>query len=95
MVVMDKQDYTDKALTLLADTSTYSTINKDPTTRLENKFINTLRDIKQTGGLNDSTYWKVCPTSTVPPKFYCLPKIHKVGTPLRPIMSSRVPLQMG
>ena len=32
MVVMDKQDYTDKALSLLADTSTYWIINKDPTT---------------------------------------------------------------
>ena len=53
MVVMDKNDYTDKALTLLIDNRTYSTINKDPTSRLKNKLINTLRDVKQTGGLSD------------------------------------------
>ena len=28
------------------------------------------------------------PTGTGPPKFYGLPKIHKPGTPLRPIVSS-------
>ena len=89
MVVTDKQDYTDKPLTLLTDTSTYRIINKDPTTRLKNKLTNTLRVIKQTGGLSDSTYRKVYPTSAVPPKFYGLPKIHKVGIPLRPTVSSR------
>ena len=29
------------------------------------------------------------PTRCVPPKFYGLPKIHKTGNPLRPIVSSR------
>ena len=29
------------------------------------------------------------PTGCVPPKFYGLPKIHKTGNPLRPIVSSR------
>ena len=31
----------------------------------------------------------VAPTGAVPPKYYGLPKIHKQGTPLRPIISSR------
>ena len=35
MVVVDKEDYADKVLFLLADTSTYSIINKDPTTNLK------------------------------------------------------------
>ena len=34
-------------------------------------------------------YKQLYPTSAVPPKFYGLPKIHKAGTPLRPIVSSR------
>ena len=29
------------------------------------------------------------PTGCVPPKFYGLPKIHKTGNPLRPMISSR------
>ena len=80
MVIMDKQEYTDKAIWLLSDTNTYRTILKDPTNKLKNKLIAILKDIKQTHGLKDSTYYKVYPTSAVPPNFYGLPKIHKVGT---------------
>ena len=52
MVVMERWDYMDKALSLLSDTTTYITIPKDPTTRLRNSLINKLKDIKQQGGLN-------------------------------------------
>ena len=41
MLVMDKEDYTDKALFLLTDTSTYRIISKDPTTELKNKLTQT------------------------------------------------------
>ena len=34
-------------------------------------------------------YRTMYPTSCTAPKFYGLPKIHKTGTPLRPIVSSR------
>ena len=61
VVVMNKQDYTDKALSLLSDTNTYNMINKDPTTRLRNTLITKFKDIKQKGGLSDTTYRKVCP----------------------------------
>ena len=79
MVVMDKQDYMDKALGLLSDTSTYKSIHKDPTTRHRNSLITKPKDIKQQGGLSDVTYKKVYPTCMVPPKFYGIPKIHKTG----------------
>ena len=95
MVVMDRQDYKDKAFSLLYDTNTCRTINKDPTTKLRNQLINTLKGIKQTGGLNDSIYKKVYSTSAVAPKFYGIPKIHKVGTPFRPIVSSRGSITYG
>ena len=74
---------------LLGDSSTYRTILKDPTNKLKNKLIGMLKDIKQTDGLKDSTYCKLYPTSAVPAKFCGLPKIHKVGTSLRPMVSSR------
>ena len=69
MVIMDKKEYTDKAIGLLSDTNTYRTIPKDPT----NKLIGILKDIKQTDGLKDSTYCKMCHTSAVPQKLYDLP----------------------
>ena len=69
---------------LLADTNTCRILNKDPTIKLKNKCIQTLKDIKQSGGLSYQKYKKLYPTSAVPPKFYGLPKTHKVGTPLDP-----------
>ena len=81
MVIMDKQQYTDKATALLQDTNTYRTIPKDPTNKLRNKLIGILRDIKQTGGLKDTMYHKVYSTSAVPPKILWPSQIHKVATP--------------
>ena len=46
MVVMDQQDYTNKAQALLLDTNTCKILSKDPTGRLKNKLIQTLKDIK-------------------------------------------------
>ena len=89
MVIMDQQDYTNKALTLLQDTNTYKVLTKDPTSQLKNKLISLLKDIKHTGGLSTNKYKQLYPTSAVPPKCYGLPKIHKTGTPHRPIVSSR------
>ena len=39
--------------------------------------------------MNEDTYRKMYPTGAGIPKFYGLPKIHKAGVPLRPIVSSR------
>ena len=84
---MDRHDNLSKDQDLLADKGTYKPISGDPTTRLKNKLIPTLRNIKRHGGLNDYNYRRLYPTSAVPPKFYGLPKIHNVA-PLRLILSS-------
>ena len=95
MVIMDQQDYNNKAQALLQDTNTYKVLPKDPTPQLKNKLITLLKSIKQTGGLITQKYKQLYPTSAVPPKFYGLPKIHKTGTPLRPIVSSRGSITYG
>ena len=95
MVIMDQQDYTHKAQTLLQDTGTYKVLPKDATSQLKSKLTSLLKDIKQTGGLSTHKYKELYPTSAVPPKFYDLPKIHKTGTHLRPIVSSRGSITYG
>ena len=87
MVVMDKQDYINKAHQLL-NQNTYKVISKDPTNTIKNKLINILKGIKTKTGLGINTFKSMYPTGCVPPKFYGLPKIHKPDTPLRPIVSS-------
>ena len=95
MVIMDQQDYNNKAQALLQDTNTYRVLSKDPTSQLKNKLITLLKNIKLSGGLSTQKYKQLYPTSAVPPKFYGLPKTHKTGIPLRPIVSSRGSITYG
>ena len=87
LVVIDKADYIKKAEELLKE-ETYRKIPEDPTVKQKNKLINILRNIKTEGGLNEESYRRLYPTGAGSPKFYGLPKIHKPGIPLRPIISS-------
>ena len=88
MVVMDREDYEKKSEELLSQ-STYRVLLSDPTTKWKNKLIAILKTIKSEGGINDNTYKGLDPTGASTPKYYGLPKVHKEGVPLRPIISSR------
>ena len=87
MVIMDREDYINKANSLL-NQNTYRSISRDPTNSIKNKLISILKRVKNQTGLYSNTYKSMYPTGCVPPKFYGLPKIHKPDTPLRPIVSS-------
>ena len=87
MVVMDRDDYNSKAEDLLHQ-QIYRLIPSDPTNKLKNRLITLLKKIKTEGGLSEATYKRLYPTGAGSPKFYGLPKVHKQGTPLRPIVSS-------
>ena len=89
VVIMDTSDYKSKAKTLLNDVKTYKTLKKDPTTKYSNTLVTKLQELKNEGALDDITYKRLYPTSAVIPKFYGLPKVHKTGAPLRPIVASR------
>ena len=87
LVVLDQEDYTAKSEELL-NQSNYRILKTDPTTKHKNKLINLLKSIKAEGGIDDNIYRRLHPTGAVPPKYYGLPKVHKPGMPLRPIISS-------
>ena len=87
MVIMDRQDYINKA-NMLLNQNTYRSIPQDPTNTIKNKLINILKRAKNQTGLSNLTYKAMYPTGCVPPKVYGLPKIQKPDTPLRPILSS-------
>ena len=76
-----------EALHLLQQ-SNYKSITTDPTAKHKNKLITLLKTIKSQSGMNDNLYKKLYPTGASSPKFYALPKVHKDGIPLRPIVSS-------
>ena len=47
-----------------------------------------LKSIKAEGDISEAVYKRLYPTGAGSPKFYGLPKIHKEGMALRPIVSS-------
>ena len=94
MIVLDRDDYIRKAESLLTQPA-YKTIDRDPTSNIKVKLITTLRKIKKDTNLDEGTYKTVYSTGCVPPKLYGLPKIHKNGNPLRPIIWSRGSVNYG
>ena len=87
MVIMDRQDYINKYNNLL-NQPTYRAISQDPTNTIKNKLINILEKVKNQTDLDSVIYKLRYTKGCVSPKFYGLPKIHKLDTPLRPIVSS-------
>ena len=67
IVIMDKEEYNEKAKALLEDQGTYKALKSDPTNRMKTKLISLLKKIKSEGGINDTQYKKMYPTGAVPP----------------------------
>ena len=66
MVIMDRQDYINKANKLL-NQSTYRSISMDPTNTIKNKLISILKRVKNQTGLDSLTYKSIYPTGCVTP----------------------------
>ena len=61
MVVMDRDDYNNKAEELLNQPA-YRPIPSDPTSRLKTRLISLLKQIQTEGGMNEATYKRLYPT---------------------------------
>ena len=83
VVAMDREDYIQKALSLLTQPG-YKTIDRDPTNKIKAKLITMLRKIKRDTNLDEGTYKTMYPTGWVSHKVYGVLKIHKTGNPFRP-----------
>ena len=55
MVIMDSQDYINKANSLL-NQNTYRSLARDPTNTIKNQLISILKRIKNQTGLDSNTY---------------------------------------
>ena len=88
IVVMDRNEYERKMLEKLGDDTTYKEIDQDPTMEIQGKLVEQLKQMKETGELNEVEYRKLYPNQTQVPRIYGQPKIHKEGYPLREIVDA-------
>ena len=79
--------YDEKASSLLSDRKTYSILISDPTSKTQRKLNKMLLDSRKADKISESTYKMLYSSDGLCPRFYGLPKIHKSGIPLRPIVS--------
>ena len=86
-VVLDKVDYDSKIEEHLNDEATYKKLNRNTTQSLKNKINSTLKKLKDKDSFDRETYQTLYCSTAVTPTFSGLIKIHKVGEPIRPIVS--------
>ena len=90
VVIMDKADYNRKVNEILKDHSKFKLLTSEVFThilKLEDKLNRLLRSIKDKV-LDKQTYDWLFASGSQPGILYGLPKIHKLGTPIRPILSA-------
>ncbi|GJQ68059.1 hypothetical protein Trydic_g16767 [Trypoxylus dichotomus] len=69
---------------MLLDTDHYKKLGKDPTTKVEKQIRSTIKE----SSFPKEEQRRLLPSESRPPRLYGLPKIHKPGNPLRPIVST-------
>ncbi|XP_046406345.1 uncharacterized protein LOC124171246 [Ischnura elegans] len=81
-VLMTRKDYNEKISQLLDDPA-YQQLKSNPTTRIERQ----VKELIKRSSIPQETQRNLIPRAAKPPRLYGLPKIHKEGVPLRPIVS--------
>ncbi|XP_075730826.1 uncharacterized protein LOC142774316 [Rhipicephalus microplus] len=81
-------------LTLLQDTTTYMPLDRDPTPKVQKDFQRLLADVfRVVPPEGKSLYVTLLCHNSSAPALYGLPKVHKSGAPMRPIVDfTRSPL---
>ena len=72
---------------LVNDKQTYEELKRDPAPALQCKLNSTLLTLKKTNTIDTQRYYRLRCSVPQPPKLYGLPKLHKPGFPMRPIVS--------
>ena len=72
---------------MLSDEITYKKLPRDPAPALERRMSDFLLALKNKDVLPPNLYYKIRSSAGKTSQLYGLPKIHKPGRPLRPIVS--------
>ncbi|BHF83612.1 hypothetical protein SprV_0902675500 [Sparganum proliferum] len=88
-VVLDRTDYLQKAKDLLEDRQFYVPCETNPVKTLTREINATLLALENSGAITPTDRRMARAQETALAQFYGLPKVHKEGAPLRPIVSLR------
>ena len=72
---------------LVNNKQTYEELKRHPTPVLQRKLNSTLLTLKKTNTIDTQRHYRLRSSVPQPPKLYGLPKLHKPGFPMRPIVS--------
>ena len=88
VVIQNVCDYKSKIAALLMEDGKFLKLEIDDTCERETKLQNKLRYLSNKGAVTRETYKRVSPCGSKSGILYGLPKIHKQGVPIRPIISA-------
>ena len=90
--MLDRVNYIDKMMTLLSDSTKFLRMHCDDvlglTVRLEDKINRFLNKLKKVNLITEPIYKHLFVSGSAPGILYGLPKVHKNGIPLRPILAA-------
>ena len=87
-VILNKEEYTSKMKQIVEDRSKYRPIPREPTVRVENRIATALKKLCKQGHIEERLCDYLVHGYSSPPQLYVLPKVHKDGVPMRPIVSA-------
>ncbi|XP_062703746.1 uncharacterized protein LOC134286186 [Aedes albopictus] len=87
-VIIEAEEYHAKMMELLNDEDTYRKLRADPSNRIMRKINATVDGWLDQKCIEKSEHRKMKISSCNPPRIYGLPKLHKEGRPLRPVVST-------
>jgi hypothetical protein len=91
VVLLDRDAYVEKMLLILQDTSKFTSCSEDWLTevfRCEDKVNRFANSLYKDGIMNEHQKKLAYASGSKPGVMYGVPKVHKLGTPLRPILST-------
>jgi len=88
VVVLNRTDYVLKMEDILSDASKFSLSSNDDNLQNLTKFQRFLYRLQKKKSLSEEDYHRMYPTSANTPSLYGLPKTHKPGNLMRPIVSA-------
>jgi hypothetical protein len=84
MVIMNQEDYNKKMNEHLSQSGSYRKILNNPIKKITREVKKAINN----SSLDERTKKRLLPNSEITPRIYGLPKIHKEGIPLRPIVNT-------